>query len=143
MDFVLNHGKDDTQPAKKRRGEGAKAHSVLPQSAAVEGPTNKLVTPLLTDMYQVSMAYAYWKSQKHNDNAVFDLFFRKCPFKGEFCIFAGLDEIMKYLPAYKFTESDIDYIRGLLPAEPEFFDWLLQIDCSEVKVYAVPEVSLV
>lgn len=36
---------------------------------------NNAVQPLLTDLYQLSMAYAYWKSQK-NDEAVFDLFFR-------------------------------------------------------------------
>ena len=33
-------------------------------------PTNPLVTALLTDMYQLTMAYAYWKGGKQNDNAV-------------------------------------------------------------------------
>jgi nicotinate phosphoribosyltransferase len=35
------------------------------------------VQPLLTDLYQISMAYAYWKSNKHQEIAAFDLFFRK------------------------------------------------------------------
>lgn len=34
------------------------------------GPTNPMVTPLLTDLYQFTMAYAYWKAGKHNDRAV-------------------------------------------------------------------------
>lgn len=36
----------------------------------VEGPTNPMVTPLLTDLYQFTMAYAYWKAGKHNERAV-------------------------------------------------------------------------
>ena len=65
---------------------------------------NNAVQPLLTDLYQLSMAYAYWKNQK-NDTAVFDLFFRKSPFQGEFTIFAGLEECLKYIQDFKFTES--------------------------------------
>ena len=36
----------------------------------VPRPTNPMVTPLLTDLYQFSMAYAYWKAGKHLDRAV-------------------------------------------------------------------------
>ena len=64
-------------------------------------PTNSLVTPMLTDMYQISMTYAYWKNGKTNDAAVFDLFFRKNPFHGEYCIFGGLDEVLKFLVSFK------------------------------------------
>lgn len=64
-------------------------------------PTNALVTPLLTDMYQISMAYAYWKTGKHEDVAVFDLFFRTPPFGGEYCVFAGLDEALKFVATYR------------------------------------------
>ena len=33
-------------------------------------PTNPMVSALLTDMYQITMAYAYWKAGKHEDIAV-------------------------------------------------------------------------
>jgi nicotinate phosphoribosyltransferase len=33
-------------------------------------PTNPMVSALLTDMYQFTMAYAYWKANKHLDIAV-------------------------------------------------------------------------
>ena len=37
---------------------------------------NSVVQPLLTDLYQLTMAYAYWKSGKIDDIATFDLYFR-------------------------------------------------------------------
>jgi hypothetical protein len=36
----------------------------------VPRPTNPMVTPLLTDLYQFTMTYAYWKAGKHLDRAV-------------------------------------------------------------------------
>lgn len=108
-------------------------------------PTNPLVTPMLTDMYQLSMSYAYWKANKHNDETVFDLFFRKCPFKGEFCIFAGLEECLRLCESFQYTTDDIAYIKTLLPdtTEEDYFTWLGGLDCSGVKIYAVQEGRLV
>eukprot|EP01032_Pedospumella_encystans_P016577 gene16577-18907_t len=107
-------------------------------------PTNSLVTPLLTDMYQISMSYAYWKSGRHNDPSVFDLFFRTPPFGGEFCIFAGLDEVLKFLSSYKFSECDLEYLQTTMPhCEAAFFDWLRALDCSDVKLYAMESGSVV
>lgn len=51
------------------------------------------------------MAYAYWKADKINDHAVFDLFFRKNPFGGEFTFFAGLEQCIKFLASFHYTDS--------------------------------------
>ncbi len=74
-------------------------------------PINNLVSPMLTDLYQLTMAYAYWKNSKHEKNAVFDLFFRKNPLGGEFTIFAGLEEVIRLVNNFKFSEEDISYLK--------------------------------
>lgn len=51
------------------------------------------------------MAYAYWKSGKIDDQSVFDLFFRSNPFQGEFTIFAGLTECLKFIENFRYTED--------------------------------------
>ena len=105
-----------------------------------KSPQDTFVCPLLTDMYQVSMAYAYWKSDRHELPAVFDLFFRKNPFGGEYCVFAGLDEVLKYLHRYKFLPEHIEYLRSIMPdCEDEFFAYLASIDCSQIRVFAMRE----
>lgn len=40
------------------------------KSGVISGPSNPMVTPLLTDLYQFTMAYAYWKAGKQNERAV-------------------------------------------------------------------------
>ena len=106
-------------------------------------PTNSLVGPLLTDMYQISMTYAHWKNKKVDQLAVFDLFFRTNPFRGEFCIFAGQDEVIRLLSSFRFLRDDVKYLQTLMPdCEPEFFEWLLTLDCSKTKVYSMEEGSV-
>jgi nicotinate phosphoribosyltransferase len=57
------------------------------------------------------MAYAYWKAGRHEEHSVFDAFFRKNPFRGEFTLFAGLEEVLRLLESFSFSASEIEYIR--------------------------------
>ncbi|KAH6803926.1 nicotinate phosphoribosyltransferase 2 [Perilla frutescens var. frutescens] len=110
-------------------------------AASIDGPTNPMVTPLLTDLYQFTMAYAYWRAGKHDERAVFDLYFRRNPFGGEFTVFAGLEECIKLIANFRFTEDEIAFIQASLPASCEigFYDYLRQIDCSNVEIHAISE----
>ncbi|XP_060818539.1 nicotinate phosphoribosyltransferase isoform X2 [Bombus pascuorum] len=106
---------------------------------------NCVVQPLLTDLYQITMAYAYWKSQKMNDHAVFDLYFRKNPFQGEFTIFAGLEECMKFLEKFRYSASDIKYLKSTMPSsvDQKFFEYLKDLTPKDVTIYAMEEGSVV
>jgi nicotinate phosphoribosyltransferase len=95
---------------------------------------------MLTDFYQITMAYAYWKAGVHEEKAVFDLFFRKNPFRGEFAIYAGLEEKLRLFENFHFTDDHIAYLKEQMPqCEGGFFDWLKSVDCSRMKIYAFKE----
>ena len=62
-------------------------------------------------------------------------------FDGEFTLFAGLEECLKFVRDYRFQESDIDYLRTVLPSyvENEFYEYLIQLDMKDIKIYSIPE----
>lgn len=103
---------------------------------------------LLTDLYQLTMAYGYWKQQVHEVEAVFHLFFRRPPFQGGFTIAAGLESILHYLENLRFEEEDLGYLATLknalgAPLFCEAFLTMLQKMRITVDLDAVPEGSVV
>ena len=106
--------------------------------------SSSFVGSLLTDLYEVTMAYAYFQAGRHEEKAVFDLFFRKNPFGGEFTVCAGLSEALAFLDNYTWSDEDIAYVADNIPqCTDSFKQWLSGLDCSQVKVYAVREGDLV
>jgi len=85
---------------------------------------------LLTDLYQLTMAYGYWKNGVAEREAVFHLFFRRNPFKGGYAVACGLDTAAELLEAFAFDDDDLDYLAGLSGNdgkplfEPAFLDYL-------------------
>lgn len=57
------------------------------------------------------MMYAYWKSGKHLDEAIFEAYFRRCPFEGEFAVFAGVNEAIRFVNTLSFKPSQLKYLR--------------------------------
>lgn len=64
-----------------------------------------------TDFYELTMAQGYFLSNRHTDHATFDYFFRKCPFKGGYVIFAGITDFLKNLGNYRFSEEELKFLR--------------------------------
>ncbi len=65
---------------------------------------------LRTDLYQLTMMQAYWKSG-HNPEATFDYFVRKIPF-GSYLITAGLTYVLDYIENLRFEDDDIEYLQS-------------------------------
>ena len=69
--------------------------------------------PLLTDLYQLTMAFGYWKTGWEEKEAVFNLTFRNNPFGGGFSIACGLASVVETLDRYAFGADDIAYLGSL------------------------------
>ncbi|XP_068581191.1 nicotinate phosphoribosyltransferase isoform X2 [Cebidichthys violaceus] len=112
---------------------------------AMERSIRERVPPLLTDLYQFTMAYAYWRTGRHQEPAVFELFFRDNPFGGGFSLFAGLRDCLLFLRTFRFTDQDVEFLRSVLPpaTDPAFFQFLRGLDCSGVTLRSVPEGTVV
>jgi nicotinate phosphoribosyltransferase len=68
---------------------------------------------LLTDLYQLTMAYGYWKTGRAEREAVFHLFFRRPPFASGFAVTAGLAPALEFIESFRFDASDLDYLATL------------------------------
>ncbi|NGX27357.1 MAG: Nicotinate phosphoribosyltransferase pncB2, partial [Chlamydiae bacterium] len=78
---------------------------------------------LLTDLYELTMAYAYWKNGMQDREAVFQLFFRKYPFGGAYAICAGMEVALEYIENFGFEEDDLAYLAQLKnPAGKPLFE---------------------
>ena len=103
---------------------------------------------LLTDFYELTMSYGYWKTGLAKKEAVFHSFFRKTPFKGGFTIAAGLESVISFLQKFKFDTSDLDYLSKLNgPDGSPYFDEDFLSYLSKLKfsgdIDAVPEGTVV
>lgn len=119
--------------------------SVSVEMAAEQDPEGRAAArPLLTDLYQATMALGYWRAGRAREPAEFELFFRRCPFGGAFALAAGLRDCLRFLHAFRLQDADVQFLASVLPpdTDPAFFEHLRSLDCSGVTVRALPEGSL-
>lgn len=103
---------------------------------------------LLTDLYQLTMAYGYWKTGIESKEAAFHLFFRSQPFKGGFSIACGLRDAVDYLRTLAFRDDELRYLNTLTGNdgkplfEPAFLEYLRTIKWTW-NVDGIPEGTVV
>ena len=65
---------------------------------------------LLTDLYELTMAYGYLRAGKERDEAVFHHYFRENPFGGGYTVAAGLETAVRYLEDFRFRDDDLRFL---------------------------------
>ncbi|MBE7085991.1 MAG: nicotinate phosphoribosyltransferase [Clostridiales bacterium] len=96
---------------------------------------------LLTDLYQLTMGYGFYKNGKHEETVTFDLFFRRRELIS-YSIAAGLEQAMDYLLNWHFDDEDIAYLRSLNLFDEEFLAYIKNMRFTG-DVYAVREGEIV
>ncbi len=92
---------------------------------------------LFTDLYELTMAQAYF-DEEMTDDAVFSLFVRRLPPQRNFLLACGLDSVLDYLESLRFDEDDLAYLASLGKFSDRFLAHLRDFRFSGT-VYAVPE----
>ncbi len=125
---------------------------------------------LFTDLYQLTMAQAYFQSGQTGD-ATFSLYFRGFPSNRAYYVFCGLESAVEYMGGFGFSERDLaalerlgifdggflDYLRSVrftgsaramaegevfFPAEPALEVSGPIIECQLLETYLVNQISL-
>lgn len=103
---------------------------------------------LLTDLYQLTMAYGYWKMGIDKKESVFHHFFRRAPFHGGFTVAAGLENFSDFIESFRYHDDDLSYLSNLNDSEgnpyfpQEFLNYLQKLKFS-CDIDAVPEGTIV
>ncbi len=93
---------------------------------------------LLTDFYQLTMAYGYWKSKIAEKEAIFHMHFRRPPFNGGIAVAAGLQNLIEIMENYRFSDDDVEFLKTLRNEqdtplfEEDFLKYLkdLRLECD-------------
>ncbi|MDP2206189.1 MAG: hypothetical protein Q8K65_07775 [Alphaproteobacteria bacterium] len=107
-------------------------------------------SPLMTDKYHFTTAYAYWLEGRADNPAVFYMFGRKEAGGSGYTVAAGLEgviDIVKRWQEHGLTKQDSDYLRTLKTPKGErqfpdaFIDYLQKME-FKLKIDAAPEGSV-
>jgi nicotinate phosphoribosyltransferase len=103
-------------------------------------PDPQYHSALFTDLYELTMAAAYFESDFSAD-ASFELFVRTLPEERSFLLSAGLEQVLEYLEGVRFRDEEIEYLRRqsvFQHISDGFFDYLRDFHFTG-GVWAIPE----
>lgn len=109
-------------------------------------PQSNNINALFMDFYHLIMAYTYFKQEKHNLKATFEIYFRKCPFEGKYAVLAGTDEVIKYINSFRFTKSQLDFVKNKMSNYEDidlFIEYLSTVSGKDVSIFSMEEGSVI
>ena len=92
---------------------------------------------LLTDLYQLNMMQAYL-DRGETKTAVFEFFVRKLPRDRGFLIAAGLEQVLEFLEALRFTPEELDWLAATGRFGKNLLDYLAGLRFTG-DIHAMPE----
>ena len=98
---------------------------------------NTADSPLLTDLYQLTMLQAYFDKDM-NDTAVFEFFVRRLPENRNFLLAAGLKQVLDYLEDLRFHPDELHWLKQCGRFHERFVDSLADLRFTG-EVWAMPE----
>lgn len=103
---------------------------------------------LNTDLYELTMAQAFFETGKIGTRACFNIFFRENPFGGGYVIACGTGQIQDLVAHFQFDEESIAFLGSLQAPgggalfKKQFLSYLKDLKL-DVDIYAIPEGDLV
>ena len=85
---------------------------------------------LLTDLYELNMLQAYLEAGM-TEPAVFEFFVRKLPDTRGFLMAAGLEQVVEFLEAARFTEPELEWLAGSGRFSKDMLDHLAGFRCAK------------
>ena len=98
---------------------------------------NPLTSPLLTDLYQLTMLQGYVDNGMH-DTSAFEFYVRTMPENRGFLVAAGLDTLLAFLEGMQFSEEELKYLDGAGRFSAKLLDYLAAFRFRG-DVFAMPE----
>lgn len=96
---------------------------------------------MMTDLYQLTMMYGYFKNDMTKNEGVFDVFFRPRD-NASYAVMAGLESVISYINNLRFTDEDVCYLRSLNLFDENFLTYLSTLRFTG-EIYAIPEGTVV
>lgn len=90
----------------------------------MSGSQDHYIDAILTDLYQLTMLAAFYRTGQHQRQVAFEYFYRHAPFGGLYTVHVGLHALIDYLQSLHFADEHIAYLRTLNIFDDAFLEHL-------------------